>query len=78
MTVPNTTPITHLLKLTDNECTLLMDNYGCLKWHHVFTYHFLKDCPNDWLNATTYHPIIVNNITTATAVVTILTDSLLS
>ena len=34
-----------------------MDNHGCLKCHHLFEYHVLKDCTNDWPNAATYHTI---------------------
>ena len=30
-TASTATPFSHLPKLTDNECTLLMDNHGCLK-----------------------------------------------
>ena len=47
----------HLPKLTDNEHTLLMDNHGCLKCHHLFEYHVSKDCTNDWPDAVTYHTI---------------------
>ena len=56
-TASNATLFSHLPKLTNNECTLLMDNHGCLKCHQVFTYHVSKDCPNNWPNAAMYCPI---------------------
>ena len=39
-----------------------MDNHGCLKCRCVFSYHISKDCPNDWLNPTTYCPVTAANI----------------
>ena len=61
----NTTSFTHLPKLTDNEQTLLMDNHGCLKCHHLFEYHVLKDCTKDWPNATTYCTITAADVAAA-------------
>ena len=64
-TIPNAAPFAQLPKLTSNEHTLLMDNHRCLKCHHVFAYHILKDCPNDWPNAATYRPVTIADITAA-------------
>ena len=61
----NTASFTHLLKLTDNEQTLLMDNHGCLKCHHLFEYHVSKDCTNDWPNTATYRTITAADVAAA-------------
>ena len=54
-----------LPKLTNNEHTLLMDHHRCLKCCHVFAYHVSKDCPNNWPNPTTYHPVTATDIAAA-------------
>ena len=64
-TASATTSFTCLLKLTDNEWTLLMDNHGCLKCCHLFEYHVSKDCTNDWPNPATYHTITTTDVATA-------------
>jgi hypothetical protein len=46
-----------LPKLTQNECTLLFNNEGCLKCCKFFVTHRSADCPNGFPDATSYRTL---------------------